>query len=67
MALTVREQVSLSGYTTLGVGGPAARFVDAGTDDQVIAEVRDADAGARRAGARSRRRRQPGRRDRSLP
>jgi UDP-N-acetylmuramate dehydrogenase len=44
MALTVREQVSLSGYTTLGVGGPAARFVDAGTDDQVIAEVRDADA-----------------------
>ena len=44
MALTVREQVSLSGYTTLGVGGPAARFIDAGTDDQVIAEVRDADA-----------------------
>src|ERR1700684_3754907 len=44
MTLTVREQVSLAGYTTLGVGGPAARFVDAGTDDQVIAEVRDADA-----------------------
>src|SRR5580692_2914021 len=44
MGLTVREQVSLSGYTTLGVGGPAARFIDAGTDDQVIAEVRDADA-----------------------
>jgi UDP-N-acetylmuramate dehydrogenase len=44
MAPTVREQVMLAGYTTLGVGGPAARFVDAGTDDQVIAEVRDADA-----------------------
>jgi UDP-N-acetylmuramate dehydrogenase len=44
MALTVREQVMLAGYTTLGVGGPAARFVDAGTDDQVIAEVRDGDA-----------------------
>jgi UDP-N-acetylmuramate dehydrogenase len=44
MALTVREQVMLAGYTTLGVGGPAARFVDASTDEQVIAEVRDADA-----------------------
>jgi UDP-N-acetylmuramate dehydrogenase len=44
MALTVREQVMLAGYTTLGVGGPAERFVDASTDDQVIAEVRDADA-----------------------
>ena len=44
MTLTVREQVMLAGYTTLGVGGPAARFVDAGTDEQVIAEVRDADA-----------------------
>ncbi len=44
MALTVREQVMLAGYTTLGVGGPAVRFVDASTDDQVIAEVRDADA-----------------------
>ena len=44
MALTVREQVMLAAYTTLGVGGPAARFVDAGTDDQVIAEVRDGDA-----------------------
>ena len=44
MAPTVREQVMLAGYTTLGVGGPAARFVDAGTDEQVIAEVREADA-----------------------
>jgi UDP-N-acetylenolpyruvoylglucosamine reductase len=44
MALTVREQVMLAGYTTLGVGGPAERFADAGTDEQIIAEVRDGDA-----------------------
>jgi UDP-N-acetylmuramate dehydrogenase len=35
--------VPLAGYTTLGLGGPAARFVEAGSDDQVIATVRDAD------------------------
>jgi UDP-N-acetylmuramate dehydrogenase len=40
----VREQVMLAGYTTLGLGGPAARFIEADRDDQVIAEVRDADA-----------------------
>jgi UDP-N-acetylmuramate dehydrogenase len=34
----------LAGYTTLGLGGPAARFAQAEHDDQVIAEVRDADA-----------------------
>ncbi len=45
MAVTVREQVMLAGYTTLGLGGPAARFIEADTDDQVIAEVREADAG----------------------
>jgi len=44
MPTTVREQVMLAGYTTLGLGGPAARFVDADSDEQVIAEVRDADA-----------------------
>jgi UDP-N-acetylmuramate dehydrogenase len=44
MPLTVREQVMLAGYTTLGLGGPAARFVEAGSDEQVIAEVRAADA-----------------------
>jgi UDP-N-acetylmuramate dehydrogenase len=44
MPATVREQVMLAGYTTLGLGGPAVRFVDAGSDGQVIAEVRDADA-----------------------
>ncbi len=33
----------LTGYTTLGLGGPAARFIEAGHDDQVIAAVREAD------------------------
>jgi UDP-N-acetylmuramate dehydrogenase len=39
----VREQVALAGYTTLGLGGPAARFVEAGRDEQVISAVRAAD------------------------
>ena len=39
----VREQVPLSGFTTLGLGGPARRFVVAGTDDELIAAVRAAD------------------------
>ena len=43
-AVTVREQVTLAGYTTLGVGGPAARFLEAVRDDQVVAAVRAADA-----------------------
>ncbi len=34
----------LAGYTTLGLGGPAARFLEAGRDDQVVAAVRAADA-----------------------
>ena len=42
--VTVREQVTLAGYTTLGVGGPAARFLKAVRDDQVVAAVRAADA-----------------------
>jgi UDP-N-acetylmuramate dehydrogenase len=41
--VTVREQVALAGYTTLGLGGPAARFIEAGTDQQVIDAVREAD------------------------
>jgi UDP-N-acetylmuramate dehydrogenase len=41
--VTVREQIPLAGYTTLGLGGPAARFLEAGDDDQVVAAVRDAD------------------------
>ena len=39
----VREQVSLSRFTTFGLGGPARRFVVAGTDEEIIAAVRDAD------------------------
>ncbi|HEY7145990.1 MAG TPA: UDP-N-acetylmuramate dehydrogenase [Streptosporangiaceae bacterium] len=41
--MTVREQVALSDYTTLRLGGPAARFTEAGTDEEVVAAVRDAD------------------------
>ena len=41
--MVVREQVALAGYTTLGLGGPAARFVEADADEQVIAAVRAAD------------------------
>ena len=40
----VREQVMLAGYTTLGLGGPAARFVEADSEEQIIATVRSADA-----------------------
>jgi UDP-N-acetylmuramate dehydrogenase len=39
----VREQVNLSRFTTLGLGGPARRFVVAGTDEEIIAAVRIAD------------------------
>jgi UDP-N-acetylmuramate dehydrogenase len=39
----VREQVRLSRFTTLELGGPARRFVVAGTDEEIIAAVRDAD------------------------
>ena len=39
----VREQVSLARFTTLGLGGPARRFVVAGTDAEIVAAVRDAD------------------------
>ncbi len=39
----VREQVSLSRFTTFGLGGPARRFVVAGTDEEIIAAVRGAD------------------------
>ena len=35
---------ALADYTTLGLGGPAARFLEAGRDDQVVAAVREADA-----------------------
>jgi UDP-N-acetylmuramate dehydrogenase len=39
----VREPVRLSRFTTLGLGGPARRFVVAGTDKEIIAAVRAAD------------------------
>jgi len=41
--LNVRERVPLAGYTTLGLGGPAARFIEAVSDEQIIAAVRQAD------------------------
>ena len=39
----VREQVTLSEFTTIRLGGPARRFVEATTDEEIIAEVRAAD------------------------
>jgi UDP-N-acetylmuramate dehydrogenase len=41
--VTVREHIPLARYTTLGLGGPAGRFLEVGDDDQVVAAVRDAD------------------------
>ena len=37
----VRERVVLAAYTTLGLGGAAARFIEAGTDEQIVGEVHD--------------------------
>jgi UDP-N-acetylmuramate dehydrogenase len=42
--VTVAGRVLLAGFTTLGLGGPAACFVEADDDDQVVATVRGADA-----------------------
>src|SRR5215470_10041992 len=39
----VREQVTLAGYTTLRLGGPARRLVEAATEAEIVAEVRAAD------------------------
>jgi len=39
----VREQVPLSEFTTIGLGGPARRFVEAVTDEEIITEVHAAD------------------------
>ena len=39
----VSEQVTLSEFTTIRLGGPARRFVEAATDEEIIAEVRAAD------------------------
>jgi UDP-N-acetylmuramate dehydrogenase len=40
----VEENVALAPYTTFRVGGPAARMVRAGEDDEVVETVRRADA-----------------------
>jgi UDP-N-acetylmuramate dehydrogenase len=42
----VTEQVRLADYTTLHLGGPAARFLEAATEDELIAAIRGADADA---------------------
>ena len=39
----VREQVTLADYTTLRLGGPARRLVDAATEAAIVAEVEAAD------------------------
>src|SRR2546423_13276962 len=39
----VREQVALAGYTTLRLGGPAGRLVEAATETEIVAEVQAAD------------------------
>ena len=41
--VTVSEQVALSGYTTLRLGGPARRLVEAATEAEIVAEVAAAD------------------------
>jgi UDP-N-acetylmuramate dehydrogenase len=38
-----RQQVALSEYTTLGLGGPARRLVDADDDEQAVAVITEAD------------------------
>ncbi|WP_121433493.1 UDP-N-acetylmuramate dehydrogenase [Actinomadura pelletieri] len=38
------EEVNLAGFTTLRLGGPARRFVEATTEAELVAAVRDADA-----------------------
>jgi UDP-N-acetylmuramate dehydrogenase len=37
------EEVNLAGYTTLRLGGPARRFVEAAGEDELVAAVRRAD------------------------
>jgi UDP-N-acetylmuramate dehydrogenase len=39
----VRKQVDLADYTTLRLGGPARRLVEAATETEIVAEVRAAD------------------------
>jgi UDP-N-acetylmuramate dehydrogenase len=42
--LNSTQRVRLADYTTLRLGGPAACFVEAHTDEDLVAAVRDADA-----------------------
>ncbi len=44
VATSPQGGVSLAACTTLRLGGPAARFVDASAEDELVAEVRAADA-----------------------
>ncbi|GAA4234021.1 UDP-N-acetylmuramate dehydrogenase [Actinomadura meridiana] len=37
------EEVNLAGFTTLRLGGPARRFVEATTEAELVAAIRDAD------------------------
>jgi UDP-N-acetylmuramate dehydrogenase len=37
------EQVTLAAYTTLRLGGPARRFVEAAAEDELVGEIRAAD------------------------
>ncbi|MFI0405377.1 UDP-N-acetylmuramate dehydrogenase [Actinomadura sp. 3N508] len=37
------EEVNLAGYTTLRLGGPARRFVEATTEAELVTAIRDAD------------------------
>ena len=39
----VRAQAALSAYTTLGLGGPAGQLIEAGSDEQIVSVVREAD------------------------
>ena len=41
--MTVAAHVALSAYTTLGLGGPAGRLIDAGDEDSLVSAVLDAD------------------------
>ena len=43
----VRSDVPLAGLTTLAVGGPAERLIEAGTAAEIVAAVRDADEAGR--------------------
>ncbi len=44
MGATIRTDVSLAQFTTLGLGGPARAFVEARDDDALIEAVRESDA-----------------------